>query len=203
MVTSDNILEMSVNGTFFNANAVKASKFTPTKFPVHDPKGKTLQGYLSQYTPNTLLESAFSTGNTLDFTELLSKLKVVPTTTDFKYVIPELAKKYGEAVPVGIAAKFITKESHITMSAKNNELDANVAFTLTVKGEEAVYAEFNGIKAVGQVSSTSGKVTTIFGALSTSNIGTITASSFKSTISGMTAASLQKEIQGEVDGYVA
>ena len=77
------------------------------------------------------------------------------------------------------------------MKATTNQADANVAFTLTVNNEEAIYAEFNGIQAIGQVSS---KLNKIYGALSTSNIGAITVTSFRSAITGMTAASLQKEL---------
>ena len=99
-----------------------------------------------------------------------------------------------------MAAKFITKESKITMTKTNNQADANVAFTLTVGTEEALYAEFNGIQAIGQVSSNANK---IYGALSTSNIGTINAATFRTSLSGMTAASLQAELAGEVVTYVA
>ena len=65
-ITTDNIAELSVNGTFFNPADVKPSKYTPVTFPVRDPKGKTLQGFLSEYTPNTLLEAAYDTGATMD-----------------------------------------------------------------------------------------------------------------------------------------
>jgi hypothetical protein len=41
-VTSDNIFEMSVNGTFFNPKDVKPSKYTPVTFPVRKSSGKTL-----------------------------------------------------------------------------------------------------------------------------------------------------------------
>ena len=192
---------MSVNGTFFNPNDVSVSKYTPVSFPVRKATGKTLQGFLSEYTPNTFLEAAYNTGNTMDISALILKFNNTKvTTTDFQYVIPELAQKYGLDVEVLMSAKFITKESVVKFTSANNQLDANVAFTLTVGTETALYAEFNGIQAVGQVSSQDQK---IFGALSTSVIGTINPDTFKTSITGMTAASLQKEIQGEVDGYVS
>lgn len=200
IATTDGIAEMSVNGTFFNPLDVKPSKYTPVTFPVRDPNGKTTQGYLSEYTPNTLLEAAYDTGSTMDIQTLLDKFNVTVNTTDFAQVIPELATKYGAGVPVDIKAKFITKESHITMSSTTNQADANVAFTLTVAGEEAIYAEFNGVQAIGQVSSSLNK---IFGAFTTHNIGAITVTSFRSSITGMTAASLQAELQTVVDTNVA
>jgi len=199
-VTADGIGEMSVNGTFFNPKNVKPSKYTPVTFPVHDPKGKTLQGYLSQYTPNTLLEAAYDSGLTMDVQDIFDKFNFTLNTTDFKDVIPELEAKYGAGIPVDIKVKFITKESHITMSATTNQADANVAFTLTIAGETAIYAEFNGLQAIGQVSS---KVNKIYGDFSTHNIGTVAPASFKSSISGMTAASFNTALQAVVDTNVA
>ena len=189
--TADNIFEMSVLGYFFNKNVATPSKFSPVAMPVRDAAGQAGQGALSEYTLNTLMEAGFSTGNNLDITYLLSKLNVTVTTDNMGVLVPEILAKYGSGKAVGISGKFITKQSLFTLTPQDNTLDANLAVTITVAGETAIYAEFNGLQAIGQVSSSAGKV---FGALSTSNIGTIDAASFKSVFSGMTAASLQAEV---------
>jgi len=168
--------------------------------PVRDAAGQAAQGSLSEYTLNTLMEAAYSTQNTLDITYLLSKLNVTVTTDNLGVVVPEILAKYGSGKAVGISGKFITKQSEFTMTPADNTLDANLAVTITVAGEQAIYAEFNNIKAVGQVSSKAGA---IFGALSTSHIGDVVESSFKSVFTGMTAASLQAELQSVTATNVA
>lgn len=83
-ITSDNIFEMSVNGTFFNPADVKPSKYTPVTFPTRLSTGKSLQGFLSEYTPNTLLEAAYDTQATMDISALILKFNNTKvTTTDF------------------------------------------------------------------------------------------------------------------------
>ena len=62
---------MALNGTFFDSEDVKASAFTPATFDVRDPNGKMFQGFLTDYTLNTLFEAGLKTGNTLDITYLL------------------------------------------------------------------------------------------------------------------------------------
>lgn len=99
-----------------------------------------------------------------------------------------------------MAAKIITAEPVVKMDPTVNTINGNVAFTLTVGTEEALYVEFNGVNAAGQVSS---KNNMIYGALSTAVIGTIAPASFRTALSGVTAASLQAEIAGEVKTYVA
>jgi hypothetical protein len=42
------------------------------------------------------------------------------TTTDFEYVIPELAKKYGEGVEVLMSVKVINKEPQFKLTKTNN-----------------------------------------------------------------------------------
>ena len=190
--TTDNIFEMSVLGYFFNKDSTTPSKYTPVAMPTRLADGQAAQGSLSEYTVNTLMEAAYSTQNTLDITYLLSKLNVTVTTDNLGVVVPEILAKYGSGKAVGISGKFITKQSEVTMTPSDNTLDANLAVTITVAGEQAIYAEFNNIQAIGQVSSKAGA---IFGALSTSNIGTVVESSFKSVFTGMTGASLQAELQ--------
>lgn len=192
---------MSVLGKFFNKNSKTPSKYTPVAHPIRAPKGEAAQGYLTEYTINTLLESAYSTQNTLDITYLLSKLNVTATTDAIGVVIPELITKYGKGKAVGIKGKFITEQAEAKLTPTDNQIVGNLAVTVTVDNEEAIYAEFNNIKAVGQVSAKNGN--TIFGALSTSHIGDAVASTFRTKISGMTAASLQSELQAITDTNVA
>merc|ERR1712127_659953 len=154
--TADNIFEMSVLGYFFNKNSATPSKYTPVAMPVRDAAGQSAQGFFSEYTLNTLLEAGFSTQNTLDITYLLSKLNVTVTTDNLGVVVPEILAKYGSGKAVGISGKFITKQSEFTMTPKDNTLDANLAVTVTVDGEEAIYFETNNLNAIGQVSSVNG-----------------------------------------------
>merc|ERR1712166_199003 len=176
-MTADKNFEMSVLGYFFNKNVA-----TP-----------------SEYTVNTLLEAGFSTGNTLDITYLLSKLNVTVTTDNLGVLIPEILTKYGKGKAIGLSGKFITKEGKVTMTPSNNEIITSLGVTVTIDGAEAIYYESNNLNAIGQVSSVKG---VLHGALSTANIGTA-GSTFRSTISGMTAASLQAELQAVTDTNVA
>jgi len=70
-ISTDGVFSMVVNGTFFDAEDVKPSAYTPAAWSPRDPNGKMFQGYLTDYTLNTAFESGFQTGNTLDITELL------------------------------------------------------------------------------------------------------------------------------------
>merc|ERR1712166_936901 len=198
--TADNIFEMSVAGKFYNENVATPSTYSPVAFPARTVGGESAQGFLSEYTVNTLLEAAFSTQNTLDITYLLPKLNVTVTTDNLGVVIPEILTKYGKGKAVGIKAKFITKEGVVSMMPTTNQADLNLAVTITIDNEESIYAEFNNIKAVGQASSTAGA---IYGALTTAHIGDSVAASFRSKISGMTAATLQTELQAITDTNVA
>ena len=198
--TADGIFEMSVLGYFFNKNVGVSSKYSPVAMPVRRADGQTAQGSLSEYTLNTLMEASYSTQNDLDITYLLNKLNVTVTTDNLGVVIPEILTKYGSGKAVGISGKFITAQSEFNLLPTENQFNGNLAVTVTIAGEQAIYAEFNNIRAVGQVSSTAGS---IFGALTTSHIGDVVESTFKSAITGMTAASLQTELQTITDTNVA
>jgi len=191
---------MGVSGFFYNKNVQTPSKYTPVAMPARNPTGQAAQGYLSEYTLNTLMESAFSTQNTLDLTYLLSKLNVTVTTDNLGVVVPEILAKYGSGKAVGLSGKFITKEGKFTLTPTTNQVDLNLAVTVTIDGEEAIYLESNNIVAVGQVSTTNG---VLFGDLSTSHIGEIDTASFKTALTGVTAASLNTELQTITDTNVA
>jgi hypothetical protein len=191
---------MSVIGSFYNKNTQTPSKYTPVTFPVRKAGGQAAQGYLSEFTLNTLFESAFSTGNQLDVTYLLNKfLNVTVTTDNLGVVVPEILTKYGSGKAVGLSGKFITNEAVVKMTPTDNSVVGNLAITVTIDNEEAIYFESNNINAVGQVSSKAGQV---FGALSTAHIGDFS-STFRSKIAGMTAATLQAELQAITDKNVA
>lgn len=200
-ITSEGYFEMAVNGTFFDKNHVHAYDITPAAFPVRNPNGKTLQGHLTDYTINTFARAGFSTGNTLDVTAILKKLVNLTVTTDnLGVVIPEILTKYGSGKAVGLSGKFITQPCAVKFTKSNAEADIWIAITASVDGAEAIYAEFNAAKAAAMIQTNADGV--IFGDFNTANIGTIS-SNFRSAISGMTAASLQAEIQKVVDENVA
>jgi hypothetical protein len=201
-ITSDSYFEMAVNGTFFDINHVANYDITPAAFPVRNPNGKTLQGHLTDYTINTLAQAGLSTGNTLDVTAILKKLVNLTVTTDnLGVVIPEILSHYGSGKAVGLSGKFITAPCNVKFTKSNAAADIWIAITASVEGTEAIYAEFNAAKAAAMIQTNADGV--VFGDFNTANIGTIAAGSFRSAISGMTAASLQAGIQKVVDTNVA
>jgi len=106
-VSTDKVLSGALNGTFFDAQKVQASKYTPTPFNVRDPKGKMLQAYLSDYVLNSMFESGFLTGNTLDITYLLKTyLNVTVTTDNLGLIVPEILTKYGSGKAVSLSGSF-------------------------------------------------------------------------------------------------
>jgi hypothetical protein len=54
VVTSDSVLEMALNGTFFDQGK-PLSTLTPAVFPLRNPTGKAAQGYVTDYVVNTVL----------------------------------------------------------------------------------------------------------------------------------------------------
>lgn len=84
------------------------------------------------------------------------------------------------------------------MTPTNNQLDINLAVTVSVDGEETIYTELNNIQAIGQVSANDGA---IFGALSTAHVGDASAT-FRTTL-GLTAAQFQQDLQSHTDSWVA
>jgi hypothetical protein len=64
-----------------------------------------------------MFNSGYLTGNTLDVTELLSKLNVTVTTDNLSVVIPEVLTKYGSGKAVSLSGKFITAPSSSKIAA--------------------------------------------------------------------------------------
>lgn len=199
-VTSDGVATMGLNGTFFDAEDLKPSTFTPAAFALRDPKGKDFQGYLTDYVLNTAFQSGFLTGNTLDITYLLKQyLNVTVTTDNLGLVVPEILTKYGSGKAVGLAGKFVQKAAVSKFTSTGQSIDGSLAVTVTIDNEEAIMAEFDSISGLGSLNSKSGA---IFGSISKSSLGTILASSFKSTL-GLTADALLKDLQDQVDAGVS
>lgn len=110
-VTSDQMFEMAVNGTFFNTNhTVKSQWPEPVPFPIRNPSGRSLQTHLSEFPINTALEAAYSTSNSIDFSGLLHQvLNITLNTTTFKDVLPQIVSKYGDGKPVTLVGEFQKK----------------------------------------------------------------------------------------------
>jgi hypothetical protein len=126
-ISSDKILSGALNGTFFDANKVQASKYAPTPFKVRDPNGKMLQAYMSDYVLNTILESGFLTGNSLDITYLLQKyLNVTVVTCTLQPYIPELMDQYGCEHPVSITGAFTKKQTESKFTEKGQSISGTL-----------------------------------------------------------------------------
>lgn len=146
IVTSDNIFEMAVNGTFFDSASPAPSSLSPAAFPIHNPAGKGFQGYLTQYTVNTFAEAGFKTGDVLDVSEILLKLGVPQVTTDMlEIAIPEVVAQYGSGRNVSFSGKFITTPSKAKFTKKNNQFDVNLEINVFVESTKVITADFNDI----------------------------------------------------------
>lgn len=155
---------------------------------------------MTDYVLNTAFESGYLTGNTLDITYLLEKyLNLTVTTDNLGVVVPEILTKYGSGKAVGLAGKFVQKAAVSKFTSTGQSLDGSLAVTVTIDNEAAIYAEFDSISGFASINSKSGA---IFGSISKSSLGTILASSFKTTL-GLTSDALLKELQDQVDTGVS
>jgi len=199
-VTDKSTFEMAVNGTFYNSNKTAASVYpAPVAWPVRNPSGRSLQGHLTEWTVNTALEAGFSTDNTLDVTTILHQLLGLNvTTSDLGTVVPQLITKYGANKTINLSGRLINQKSVAHATTGHAEITLNLAITGTVGSSEAFYGEFNAGQAVADIhtNSTGG----IFGELSTLSIGTITPGTFRTALPGVTAASMQAQLQLLVTG---
>jgi hypothetical protein len=197
-VTSDNIFEMVVNGTFFDAEKPAAAPYTPAKFPLHDASGKTGQAYLTDYSINTALMAGFETGNTLDISYLLKNYLNTSITTDMLApVVPELLTKYGTGQPLTIAGAFVNQASKVTFSPTSDSINGFLAVTIGCAGETALKFELHDINWAGILNVAKGMLK---GAISTSSMGTI--SNFETTL-GITADYfLTTELQGFINSNI-
>lgn len=189
---SDTQFNMNLNGTFFDAQDIEVPAFKPASFDSTDLKGKQLDGYFTDYVLNTMFESGFLTGNTLDVTELLSKLNVTVTTDNLGLVIPEVLTKYGSGKAVGLSGKFIEEASSSKIAADGQSVTLNLQIIATIDGEEAINASFKGINAQAVLNSLNGAV---HGKIGAASVGDLIA--FTNTL-GYTADSMKTLLQGTV-----
>jgi hypothetical protein len=195
-VTSNSVLEMSVNGTIFDDHRPRAISELPASFNVHDPAGKTFQAYLTDYVVNSAFDASYSTGAPIDVTHLLSLANVTVTTDDIGTVFPEVLTKYGSGKNVSIDLQFVntTSSAHITSEVEAT-LYVNVG--MQVEGQAVMSAEFDALRAVATFSSKDG---IIYGGISNYTLGEVI--NFISFIDGVTKEQVVGQLQKEVDTLV-
>jgi hypothetical protein len=144
-----------------------------------------------------MFEAAFSTGNELDITELLSKLNITVTTDDIEVAIPGIVAKYGSGKAVSILGKFIEKQSEFHIKADSGiALDLSLLVDLKVGDEVAIHASLpHNMGAV----LLQAKDKLLTGNISAAKLGACGADS-TSTFS--TCADIIKGLQTTIDGYV-
>lgn len=190
---------MGVNGTFFDAKHPKMPSTTPATFALRDPKGKSAQLYVTEYTINSALDSGFTTGNTLDVTYLLEHfLNFTVYTDDLAVVVPEVLTKYGTGKAVEFSGRFIKAPSHTTMDSTGQSITGSLEITATIDKEVAIQASFEDAQAQATIHSENGSV---FGNVGTAKAGTL-GSGFKTTL-GITGAALMTEVQSAIDTNIA
>lgn len=196
---TDGVFQAGLNGTFFDMNETTASQYHPAQFALHDPKGKQLQAYITDYVLNTAFSSGFATQNTLDITYLLKTyLKITVTTDQLGVVVPEVLTKYGSGKAVGLSGKFAKTAATSFFKPTGQTLDGSLLVTMTVEGDDVIVAEFDDISAAAAIHSDTGK---IFGSISKATLGTIGAG-FKTTLD-VTADAFLKSLQSQVDAQIA
>jgi hypothetical protein len=191
MISSDGVFSMVLNGTFFDAEDVKKSAYTPATWAPRDPTGKDFQGYLTDYTLNTAFESGFQTGNTLDITYLLQNYLNVTVTTDvLGEIIPEFLTHYGSGKAASIAGMFTVAPTVTKFSADGQSINGNLRVTIMVNNEVALISEFNNIAGQAKIFTKSGSV---FGKINQASAGTI-GSNFTTTL-GLQSAEVLSDLQ--------
>lgn len=92
-----------------------------------------LQAYLSDYVLNTMFESGFLTGNTLDITYLLKTyLNVTVTTDNLGLVVPEILTKYGSGKAVSLAGSFAKTQTVSKFTQAGQSITGSLAVTVGV-----------------------------------------------------------------------
>lgn len=199
-ITTDNVFELALNGTFFVADK-PLDPITPVVFPLRNPTGKTLQGYLTDYVINTFLNVGFETGSVTDITELLAKLNVTLLTDDFANIIPELLTKYGPGLPVTIAMGMVGSSAPTAaFTPSTNTFTGNFAITLGVGTETAIQAEFDLLSFAAIFTTSTTSPGEVFGMIQKNSLGTI--SNYQSTLP-LTSAQLLSELQTNINTQIA
>lgn len=168
---NNGVFNVAFNGTFFDIDKIHAPTVHPATFDTHDPKGKQLQGYLTDYVLNTMFSSGFETGNTLDITYLLKTyLNTTVTTDTLGSVISEIVDKYGSGKPVSITGKWVTAPTTSSFKTTGQTLDGSILVTVSVDNEQAILAQFDNFSAAAKLNSSDGK---IYGKIDNAVFGTI------------------------------
>jgi len=196
-ITDGNVGSVAVNGTFWDINAPEHYAEVPAAFPSHNPKGKSFQVYLTNYVANTLLQSGYDTGNTLDITALLEKFLKVDVTTDYlAYLLPQFVNVYGSGKKVAISASFVKAPGSVSVTTAGTEVKLNLHGTFKVAGSDALSGQLEGIDLSAFIKAVDG---TLSGKIGDYSIGTV--SDFSTSL-GISADQFTTTVQGNVNKYV-
>jgi len=197
-IASDGSLgQIALNGTFWDIQKPETYTIEPTAFPVHNPAGKSFQGYITDYVVNTMLQSGFDTGNTLDITYLLEKYLGITVITDWiGLFIPEFVSTYGTGKAVQISASFSKAPGSASVNTSLAEIMLNLAGTFKVGDSVAVSGELDNINFAAFIKAVDGVMT---GSILKHSMGTV--SNFLTSL-GITADHFLAELQGSIDKYI-
>lgn len=115
------------------------------------------------------------------------------TTDNIGLLIPEILTKYGSGKAVAISGKFAQQAAKAEFTKAGASIDGSLLVSISVGGETAVSAEFDGINGAADIDSHDGKV---FGDISKASLGSI--SKFTTSL-GLTKAALLSALQGKLD----
>jgi hypothetical protein len=194
-ITSDNTLELAMDGTFYDINNPEHYKITPAAWPLRNPNGKSFQAYLTDYVLNTNFKAAYDTKNVLNITELLSKAGLKITTDEVGKAIPAILTKYGSGKEVTIKGAYVTAPSTVQFTTAEDSAELNLMLSIGVGSDVAIQGQLDGMKVAGLLNGKSGA---LYGNLSMHSIGTL--SNFQTTL-GISAADFSTQFQGLVDSY--
>jgi len=189
-------IQFANSAMFFDLNKPEHYSFQPVQFPLHNPSGKDAQVYLADYVVNTMLQSGFDTGNTLDVNQILSKLNVQVTTDNLAVFIPEIVTVYGTGKQVDILAAFVNKAGQGTVTPTGAEITLDCALTFKVGDSTAASFTLSGVDFAAFLKTAPGLLN---GNISKSSVGTV--SNFQTTL-GMTADQFQTELQNNMNKYI-
>jgi hypothetical protein len=190
--------QIALNGTFWDIQKPETYSIEPTAFPVHNPAGKSLQGYLTDYVVNTMLQSGFDTGNTLDITYLLEKYLGITVITDWiGLFIPEFVSTYGTGQAVQISASFSKAPGMASVTSDLAEIVLNLKGTFKVGDSVAVAGELDNINFAAFIKAVDGVLT---GNISKSSMGAL--SNFQTSL-GITGDHFLSELQGSISKYIS
>lgn len=189
--------QLQLNGTFFDMNKPESYTIEPVVFPVHNPNGKSFQAYLTDYVVNTLLQSGFDTGASLDITYLLSKyLGVTLTTDEIAVLIPEFVSVYGSGKAITVSAKLANKAGTAKVTTDLADIILSLAGTFKVGDSVALEGQLDDIHYGAFIKAVDGLLT---GKISIHEVGTL--SNFQTSL-GMTGSAFTIELQNNINKYI-